>query len=322
MFNLKKMTTMKFKLNMIRGLGILVMVIVVNTSFAQQDPMYTQYFFNSQTINPAYAGTWNSLGFLALARHQWVSWNGAPETYTFSVQSPVRHNVALGLNVIADNVGREKKFGVWGDYAYKIRVTEITSLRMGLKAGFTNYSNNFMSYVLLPGINDPLYQSDMENKFVPNFGVGLYLHNPRWYLGLSVPKIMHQEIVSNENPNNFSLQSDIRHYFFEGGVVIDLGESMKFKPTFLTKATAGAPVQVDLTANFLFNEKFWLGTMYRTGDAVGIIAQWVFDNDLRIGYAYDYSISKLRRYHNGTHEVMISYELRTLKERIVSPRYF
>ncbi|RIH64443.1 type IX secretion system membrane protein PorP/SprF [Mariniphaga sediminis] len=322
MFNLKKMKTMKFKLNIKKGLGILVLIIAANASFAQQDPMYTQYFFNTQTINPAYAGTWESLGFMVLGRHQWVGWEGAPRTYTFSMQAPMKNDkVALGLNVISDNIFKEKRFGIWGDYSYKLNLSEETNLRLGLKAGFTNYTNNLLDYELLPGVNDPMFQGDLENKFVPNFGVGFFLKNPRYFVGFSVPKMLHNEITG-DNPNNFSLQADIRHYFLEGGMVFDISEDLKFKPTFMTKATQGAPVQLDLTANFLLAEKFWLGAMFRTTDAFGFIAQWIFDNDLRIGYAYGFSTSKLQNYNGGSHEIMVSYELRTLKELVVSPRYF
>jgi type IX secretion system PorP/SprF family membrane protein len=322
MFNLKKMKTMKFKLNIKKGLGILVLIIAANASFAQQDPMYTQYFFNTQTINPAYAGTWESLGFMVLGRHQWVGWEGAPRTYTFSMQAPMKNDkVALGLNVISDNIFKEKRFGIWGDYSYKLNLSEETNLRLGLKAGFTNYTNNLLDYELLPGVNDPMFQGDLENKFVPNFGVGFFLKNPRYFVGFSVPKMLHNEITG-DNPNNFSLQADIRHYFLEGGMVFDISEDLKFKPTFMTKATQGAPVQLDLTANFLLAEKFWLGAMFRTTDAFGFIAQWIFDNDLRIGYAYGFSTSKLQNYNSGSHEIMVSYELRTLKELVVSPRYF
>lgn len=322
MFNLKKMKTMKFKLNIKKGLGILVLIIAANASFAQQDPMYTQYFFNTQTINPAYAGSWESLGFMVLGRHQWVGWEGAPRTYTFSMQAPMKNDkVALGLNVISDNIFKEKRFGIWGDYSYKLNLSEETSLRLGLKAGFTNYTNNLLDYELLPGVNDPMFQGDLENKFVPNFGVGFFLKNPRYFVGFSVPKMLHNEITG-DNPNNFSLQADIRHYFLEGGMVFDISEDLKFKPTFMTKATQGAPVQLDLTANFLLAEKFWLGAMFRTTDAFGFIAQWIFDNDLRIGYAYGFSTSKLQNHHGGSHEIMVSYELRTLKELVVSPRYF
>lgn len=322
MFNLKKMKTMKFKLNITKGLGILVLVIAANASFAQQDPMYTQYMFNSQTINPAYTGTWESLSFMVLARQQWAGWDGAPQTYTFSMQAPMRNeNVALGLNVISDNVFKEKRFGLYADYSYRVKVTEATNLRMGIKGGFTNYSNNLQEYQLSPGVNDPMFQGDLTRKFIPNFGAGLFLYNPKYYVGLSVPKMLHNEI-DDDNTSNFSVQAELRHYFLEAGVVFDLGENLKFKPTFLTKATMGAPVQFDLSANFLLKEKLWLGGMYRTQDAFGFIAQWIFGNSLRVGYAIDFSTTNLRNYNDGTHEIMVSYELNTLKELVTSPRYF
>jgi type IX secretion system PorP/SprF family membrane protein len=312
---------MKFKLNIKKGLGILVLVIAANASFAQQDPMYTQYFFNTQTINPAYAGTWNSLGFMALTRQQWVGWEGAPKTYTFSMQAPMKNErVALGLNAISDVVFKTKQFGIWGDYSYKIQMDNTTNLRMGLKVGFTNYSNNLSAYDVIDA-NDPLFQGELDNKFIPNFGVGFFLYNPKYYVGLSVPKMLHSEITGN-NPNNYTLEAEVRHYFLEGGMVFDLNESLKFKPTFLTKATQGAPVQLDLSANFLIMERLWLGAMYRTSDAVGAIAQFILGNSLRIGYSYDYSTTRLQNYHNGTHEIMVSYELRSLKELVTSPRYF
>ena len=312
---------MKIKLHINRGLVILILILATNASFAQQDPMYTQYFFNTQTINPAYTGTWESMGFMALARQQWASWDGAPETYTFSFQSPLKNEkVALGFNVISDKLGFEKRFGVFADYSYMVRLGETAKLRMGLKGGFTNYSNNLVEYTLYPGVNDPFFQGEIDNKFRPNFGVGLFLNGQKYYLGVSSPKLLQNNFESNYN--NYSVQAEMRHYFISGGLVFDLGENIKFKPTFLTKAAWNAPVQVDLTANFLFREKLWLGGSYRTNDAIGLIAQWIFNNKLRIGYAYDYSITKLQNYHNGTHEIMISYEMRFLKEFVVSPRYF
>jgi type IX secretion system PorP/SprF family membrane protein len=312
---------MKFKLNIKRGLVILILIIATNASFAQQDPMYTQYFFNTQTINPAYAGTWESLGFMALTRQQWVSWDGAPQTYTFSFQSPLKNEkVALGFNVISDKLGFERRFGVFADYSYMVKLSETAKLRMGLKGGFTNYSNNLVEYTLYPGVNDPFFQGEIDNKFRPNFGVGMFLDGQKYYLGISSPKLLQNNFESNYN--NYSVQAEMRHYFISGGIVFDMGENVKFKPTFLGKAAWNTPMQFDFTTNFLIKEKMWLGATYRTNDAIGLIAQWIFNNKLRIGYAYDYSITKLQNYHNGTHEVMISYEMRFLEKLVVSPRYF
>lgn len=327
MFNLTKTSKkMKFKLNITKGIGILVLVIIANITSAQQDPMYTQYMFNTQSINPAYAGTWESVGFMVLARQQWAGFDGAPQTYNFILQTPLKNEkVALGLNLISDKVGLEKRFSILGDYSYLVKVNEKTNLRLGLKGGFTNYSNNLSEYTLYPnGQNDPLFQGEIDKKFMPNFGIGAFMYNKRYYVGLSIPRLVQNEFKNNFN--NFSIQGEIRHYYLIAGMVFDLGEDLKFKPTMLTKATfganSGAPIEMDFTANFLLKEKLWLGAMYRTGDSFGFIAQWVFDQKLRIGYAVDFSTTKLQNYNNGSHEIMISYELKFLKEKFVSPRYF
>lgn len=324
MFNLKKIKKMKVKLNIIKSLGILLIVAASLTSNAQQDPMYTQYMFNTQTINPAYAGTWQSMGFMVLARQQWAGFDGAPQTYTFSMQAPLKNDkVALGLNMISDKVGFEKRFYLFGDYSFKAKVSEKSDLRLGLKGGFTNYSNDLQAYTLPTADSDPSFQGSI-NKTMLNFGIGAFLSNKNYYVGLSVPKIINNQFENDLE--NFTVESEIRHFYFMAGLVFDLGENIKFKPTTLVKTTfssnTGTPIQADLSANFLFKEKFWLGASYRTGDSYGVIAQWIFDQKLRIGYAYDFTTSNLKNYSNGTHEIMVSYEIRSLKELVVSPRYF
>lgn len=320
----EKFRTMKAKLNIIKGLGILALVVAAFTANAQQDPMYTQYMFNTQTINPAYAGTWESVGFMALGRHQWTGWDGAPETYTFSLQAPLKNErVALGFNVISDKVGLEKKFYLFADYSYLVPVGEKTNLRLGLKGGFTNYSNNLQEYDLIDP-NDPNFVGEIKNAFKPNFGVGAFLYSKKAYVGFSIPKVV--STTFENDMENFSVEGELRHYFLIAGAVFNLGENVKFKPTMLTKASftseTGTPVQFDLTGNFLIKEKLWLGAMYRTGSSYGFIAQWIFAEKLRIGYAIDFSTNNLKEHNNGTHEVMVSYELRFKKENVISPRYF
>jgi type IX secretion system PorP/SprF family membrane protein len=315
---------MNTKLNIIKGLGILAIVIATFTSKAQQDPMYTQYMFNTQTINPAYAGTWESVGFMVLGRNQWAGWEGAPETYTFTMQAPLKNErVALGLNLINDQVGLVKRFYMFADYSYLVPLNEKLNLRLGLKGGFTNYSNNLANYTILdPG--DPSYVGEINSKFKPNFGVGAYLHSKRAYLGFSIPKIVNTEFENDVE--NFTIEGQLRHYFLSAGAVFDLGENLKFKPTALAKASftseTGTPMQLDLSGNFLIKEKLWLGAMWRSGDAIGFIAQFLFAEKLRLGYAIDFSTTNLRNYNTGTHEVMVSYELRFKKEKVISPRYF
>jgi type IX secretion system PorP/SprF family membrane protein len=299
-----------------------LMILGALFSKGQQDPMYTQYIFNLQTINPAYAGSWQSLGVTALSRLQWVNFKGHPNTQTFSLQTPLKNeNVGIGLNLMLDNVGLEKRFSVGIDYSYKILLSEITSLRFGIKGGFTNYSNNLYAYEQYPDLLPDLsFQANIENKFMPNFGFGLFLSSEKYYLSLSLPKIL--ENSYQLNVSNFSIKSEARQFYFAGGLIFKLSDNVQFKPTFMTKSVLGAPFQYDLSANFLLAEKFWIGGMYRSGDALGAIAQWIVNNNMRLGYAYDFTFTDLQNYHNGIHELMVSYEFNFSKRRYISPRFF
>lgn len=283
--------------------------------------MYTQYIFNLQTINPAYAGYWQTMGVTILSRHQWVGLNGHPTTQTFSFQTPLRsQNVGLGFNAVIDKVGLEKTLLLNVDYSYRVLLSDNTSLRFGVKAGITNYSNNLPEYVQSDNEVDLPFQTAVENKLMPNFGFGLFLSSPKYYLSFSMPKILENNYQSNVN--NYSTKSQLRHFFFAGGMMFDLSDNIKFKPSFMTKTVAGSPFEYDLSANFLLAEKFWIGGMYRSGDAFGAIAQWIFNKSLRLGYAYDFTTTDLKNYQNGVHEIMISYEFNLAKRIIISPRYF
>ena len=314
---------MKAKLNIIKGLGILAIVIAAYTSNAQQDPMYTQYMFNTQTINPAYAGTWESVGFMVLGRHQWTGFDGAPETYTFTMQAPLKNErVALGANIISDKIGFVKRLYLFADYSYLVPLSEKTNLRLGLKGGFTNYSHDLNDHTIIDP-EDPDFMGNV-NSWKPNFGVGAYLYGKKAYLGLSIPRIINSDFEAEEE--DFKIEGQLRHYFLSAGMVFDLGENIKFKPTALTKASftseTGTPLQLDLSGNFLIKEKFWLGAMWRSGDSYGVIAQFLFADKLRVGYAIDFPTTNLKNHAKQTHEIMVSYELRFKKEEVVSPRYF
>ncbi len=310
------------KTYIIKGIRILlILVLFAEYTNAQQDPGFTYYNFNTQVINPAYAGTWRNLGFMTLGRLQWAGMEGAPQTFTFSVQSPVgTGKVALGLNVISDKVGFEKRMAVNADYSYRLNLTEEIYLRLGIKGGIVSYSHNLSQYTGYPGEpQDPLFMTDINNQILPNFGIGAFLNNENFYVGLSSPKIL-KSTFKNEN-SNYSSWAELRHFYLTGGLIIDVSDEIKFKPAFLTRYISGAPVAVDLTANFLIKEKVWLGGNYRVGDSFGFIGQWIFDKRLRIGYAIDFSTNRLRLSQNGSHEIMVSYELGVFR-RWESPRMF
>jgi type IX secretion system PorP/SprF family membrane protein len=318
---MKKQVMTNISFNSIKLSGIVLLMSFSVNLFAQQDPTFTQYNFNTQTINPAYAGTWNNLGFLVLGRHQWAGMEGAPTTYTFSMQAPTKFtNVAVGLNIISDRIGFEKRLLVNGDYSYRLLITEDIFLRLGIKGGITSYSNNLTDYIGYPGDPaDPMFISDIDVKLMPNFGIGTFLSGDDFYLGLSLPKMLQNDF--DNNYNNISVQAATRHLFFIGGYAFDVSNDVKFKPSFLMRKTWNAPSILDLTASFLLREQIWLGANYRLRDSFGFIAQWIFDNQLRIGYAVDFTTSRLHSLHSGTHEVMVSYELGAVR-KWSSPRMF
>ena len=315
------MITKRLRLNMIKGLVILALTVTAKISIAQQDPMYTQYSFNTQTFNPAYAGTWESMGFQVLGRYQWVGMAGAPTTYTFSMQTPMRNeNAALGVDLINDRIGREQRLSLFGDYSYRLRMGANTYLRLGLKFGVTNY-NNILSNYLQNDENgrDPMADGAVDIRYMPNFGVGTFLYSKDWYVGFSVPQILNNAFKNDVA--NYTTSAELRHFYLIAGYVFDLSENLKLKPTFLTKATMGAPVEFDITANLLIRDRIWLGAMYRTGDSYGFIAQWIFDKKLRIGYGIDFTTTRLQSFNGGTHEIMVSYEL-GLRRKWSTPRMF
>lgn len=305
----------------VKGLVILMLLLHCTKGFAQQEPSFTHYSFNTQVINPAYAGLWDNLGFLVLGRQQWVGFDGAPKTYTLSVQTPTRfRNVSLGMNLISDKAGFESRTSLNLDYSYRLQLNPYLFLNLGIKGGITGYSVDFSEYIGYPGDpSDPMFMGDIERKIFPNFGVGAYLFSDNYYVGLSIPKMI--KFDPEDNFNNFSIAAEMRHLFLIGGYVYEISDDVQFKPTILARIVSGAPAIFDLSPNFLLREKLWLGANYRISDSFGFIVQWVFENQLRIGYGVEFTTTPLRTAHNGTHEVMVSYELGS-RRKWSSPRWF
>ena len=306
---------------------IIVTIVFLNCVqvFAQQLPQFTQYMFNTISINPAYAGSRQTLNVTGLHRSQWVGIEGAPQTQTASIHSPLRNEkIGLGLSLINDQLGFENFSYIYTDFSYTIRTGEKTKLAFGLKAGVTFFD---LDQELLddPTVaNDPFF-NDFSNRIVPNVGAGLYWHTNKWYIGLSAPRILNNDLNNTRN----NVQADFIaleriNYFLTAGYVFDLSDATKFKPSILARATNGAPASFDFTANFLFYEKFWLGAAYRINErtgALGGLADFQISKQLRIGYAYEYPLSDLNAYTGGTHEILLIFEVFKSK-RIKSPRYF
>jgi type IX secretion system PorP/SprF family membrane protein len=285
---------------------------------AQQLPQFTQYMYNTISINPAYAGSRETLSVVGLHRSQWVGLEGGPQTQTLSIHAPMQNErVGLGFSFINDELGFQNFSYLYADFSYTIPTGENSKLAFGVKAGFTSYSLD--SDFQQSQSNDPVIFG-FEDRWKPNIGTGVYWHSQKWYVGLSAPRILNTDYTGDAE---FQALERIS-YYFTGGYVFDINESTKFKPAALLKATNGAPLSFDLTANFLFYEKFWAGASYRINEraaALGAIAEFQVSKQLRIGYAYEYPLSDLRPYTSGTHEILLMFELFKSK-RIKSPRYF
>lgn len=288
-------------------------------SRAQQDPQYTQYMYNMSVVNPAYAGSKEALSIGLLGRKQWVGTTGAPSTYTASIHSPVGGGLGLGLSLISDSEGPVNETNAYADVSYTIRTSDESKLAFGLKAGFTFQKIGLLSLTQVDP-NDPLFQENV-NETYPNIGAGLYYYTDDYYLGLSVPNFL-QSRHFDKGDGIISSASENMHAFFTGGYVFEVSESVKLKPSFMSKFAKGAPLSVDVSLNMLLNEKFELGTSYRWDDSVSAMVSFLVNDSLRLGYAYDYTLSNLGQFNSGSHEIILLFDFKFNNNSVRSPRFF
>jgi len=292
---------------------IILILFVASPAFSQQLPQFTQYMYNTISINPAYAGSRDAISLTALNRNQWAGVDGAPVTQTFSINSPLSNDrIGLGLSLINDEIGDESTTFIYGDFSYRVDLSAEVTLRLGLKAGAYYYGLND------PTLGDDPFFADEFNRWTPNFGVGAYLSAQNWYVGFSAPKLINKD---NNELSEFKALEQV-HYYLTSGYVFDVNYNLKLRPSALVKATKGAPLSVDITGTAILNEKFYLGANYRVDDAVGAFLDIEVLPGFRAGYAYEYSISDIQPYTSGSHEFLLIYEFRLKNTRYKSPRYF
>ncbi|WP_264564042.1 type IX secretion system membrane protein PorP/SprF [Flavobacterium sp. N3904] len=296
----------------------IVIMFTAFVSFAQQDAQYTQYMYNTINVNPAYAGSRGALSIFALHRAQWVGLDGAPVSNTVSVNTPFNNsNLGLGVSLINDEIGPSTDNSISTDISYTIPVSESYKLSFGIK-GTINIFNIDINKLNPVDQTDPQFQN-FDNDVSPNIGAGLYLHSQKAYLGFSVPNFIETDAY---NDNDVAIYKEKINYYLIGGYVFDLNSSIKFKPTFLTKMTEGAPLQVDISGNFLFNEKFMVGVAYRWSASLSAMVGFQITDAFYVGYAYDFETTELNNYNNGSHEIFIRYEIFKKNSKIITPRFF
>jgi type IX secretion system PorP/SprF family membrane protein len=298
----------------------IVFLFISVFAFAQQDPHYTQYMYNMSVMNPAYAGSKESLSLGLLHRKQWIELEDAPTTSTFFGHSPIGKNVGLGLSVISDKIGPVKEDNVYADFSYTIKFGGEHKLALGLKAGLTMHNVDLFSKIAstLPDPGDGVFGSDISNNYF-NFGTGAFYYTNKYYFGLSVPNMLkatHLDFDGRTYGNESS------HYFFTGGYVFDINQNVKFKPFFMAKSSFEAPASWDVSTNFMFYDKFEIGATYRLDDSFGAMVNYAITKNLKIGYAYDHIVSDLKVTTPSSHEVILLFDVNFSKKVSRSPRYF
>ncbi|MBN9285919.1 MULTISPECIES: type IX secretion system membrane protein PorP/SprF [Flavobacterium] len=285
---------------------------------AQQNPEYTQYMYNTITVNPGYTGSPGVLEANLLLRSQWVGIDGAPRTGTFGIHSPVSDKIGLGLNVIADKIGPSTETSASGNFSYTLNFGYKTKLAFGVKAGARMLNVDWSKGRYLDN-NDVLLNNNISNRIMPLIGAGAYLYGEKWYVGASVPNFIKQDYYDDIQE---SVVADKLHYYLIGGYVFDISEGLKFKPSAMLKAVSGSPLAADVSANFLLQEKLTLGASYRWDDSVSALVGLQFLDNFFIGYAFDYSTTKLNKYNDGTHEIILRFQMPHKSSAIKSPRFF
>lgn len=311
-----------------RSIKYLVFVgicLVSTLAKAQQDPQFTNYMYNMNVINPAYA-TANEgvINLGGLYRTQWVGAVGAPKTGSVFVHSPVAKKVELGISIVSDVIGDVvHENNIYADFAYVLPVSENNKLSFGLKGGVTLFDANFTDFKYTETETGNAFEN--INKAFPNIGIGSFFFSNKYYLGFSIPNLLTTKHLESKNGIKTTGVEAI-HYFFTGGYVFDLNPNLKFKPAFMTKGVSGAPLSLDLTANFLLSNRVEVGAGYRFDDSVSGLVNFYITPNLRIGYSYDYTLSNLGKYNSGSHEIFLLFDLDlsslSSKGFDKSPRFF
>ena len=318
---------MKKSYNVILVLFLAVLSLQSYDMSAQQDAQYTQYMYNTLSINPAYAGSRGGLSLIGLHRSQWVGLDGGPRTQTLSIHSPIGESkrVGLGLNVVNDEIFITNETFVNGSFSYTIPTSDTGKLAFGLSAGVHLLDVNY-SEASAFNVGDALLSNDIDNRFSPQVGVGLFYHTQKFYAGLSVPNLLetdHFDDSQNTNDANATFLARERvNYYLTSGYVFDITPDFKFKPAGLAKWVQGAPLQVDLTANALLYDKLTLGLAYRWSAALSALVGFQISDSLLLGLAYDRETTDLQQFNDGSFEVFLRYEVFKNPKRLISPRFF
>jgi type IX secretion system PorP/SprF family membrane protein len=294
-------------------------ILSINFIYSQQDPQYTQYMYNMQIVNPAYAGSEGTLNIGLLHRTQWVGLDGAPKTTVAAINAPIKKNIGMGLSVFADEIGPVKEQNVFVDVSYTIQTSDYGNLAFGLKGGFSFLDAQLSTLDLGDDIPDDVFNNDINDSYA-NFGAGAFYYTDHFYAGLSMPNMLNQFHL-NRKGGIISSASEKMHYYLTSGYVFEMNDNLKLKPSVLLKGVEGAPLSIDVAGNVLINNKFELGVSWRIDDSLNALMNIEVARGFRIGYAYDYTLSNLGDFNSGSHEVILLITISNSRNGL-SPRFF
>lgn len=304
-----------------KKLLILLLICLPGLTIAQQDALFSHYMFNGMYINPAYAGSKEFISSTLIARKQWSGFEGAPSTQIASIHAPLSNKkIGLGAVISNDKIGITNQTEFYGNYAYHIPVNN-GKLALGLSAGFTYFKSKF-SELTVWDTDDPVYETNSLSNILPNFGAGVYYYSRTFYAGLSAPQLISYD---PEQPLSIEVEKVhklSRHYYLTSGMILTTGGELKFRPSFMVKYAANAPIQYDINMNILISDIIWVGASYRSGDAIVGLFEYQVNKKLRIGYSYDMTLSEIRKHNTGSHEIIIGYDFGINVLKMKTPRYF
>ncbi len=303
----------------------LASLILSKNANAQSEPMFSQYTFNEVFINPAYAGSHEALSLSSVYRNQWANLEGSPTTKTVTAHTHLFNSkVGAGVTVYQDQIGVTSQTGFFANYSYRIRLRK-GLLSLGLLGGVSGYQERLSEIKTTQG-GDAQFLNNTPVAFAPNFGFGAYYYTDRFYFGVSTPRLITNKLVVNSNGSVESVTGSFDrkevHYFIASGVIIDVNPLFKVRPSFMIKAVMNAPIEYDLNLSALMYNLIWVGGGYRSGDAYSFLTALQLSNQFRMGYSYDYTLTKLKDFSGGTHEVSLNYIFSYNNKKVTSPRYF
>lgn len=290
---------------MMRKHYIWLLVVAVNFGFAQQLPQYSQYMLNEMAINPAVAGKDDFAEVRSNNRQQWVGITDAPRTYMLTLQGPIKDkNMGLGMNLYTDIVGPTRRTGLTFSYAYHLKLNEKDlRLSMGITAGFLQWGIDG-SKITLHDEGDQQLLTTYQTTIVPDLGAGLYFHKKdKFYLGVSLPQMYQAPIgLYDGAKKNSRIVSQVN---INGAYKIKINDDLKLEPSFLVKYEVPAPAKFDIGVRAIYQDQVWVGGTYRHKDAFSALIGYMFKDYLLIGYSYDISTTRIKKYTSGTHEILL-----------------